>query len=280
MLSIRHKALNSKQGRQRLPKQNLSREEVRLDEVINKFALASEAKGWAWDIAAKDTKNFRYATVSVRRYSNEEISATFGITCDESVKLTVHQTSFHGYGIRDLRDAAWNEICKLPWLEKSKKEGELKSDWSFSVIERLLRNFHKMARQLKHRYGDRSAFLIEDEYDIQDLLHTFLRGFFDDIRAEEYSPSYAGGSSRLDFLLKKEEIVIESKMASNKLKDRQVGEQLIIDIARYKAHLNCKYLICFVYDPNNNLKNPSGLEADLSKKHDALNVKVIVVSPS
>lgn len=105
--------------------------------------------------------------------------------------------------------------------------------------------------------------------------------FFDDIRAEEYSPSYAGGSSRLDFLLKKEEIiVIESKMASNKLKDRQVGEQLIIDIARYKAHLNCKHLICFVYDPNNNLKNPSGLEADLSKKHDALNVKVIVVSPS
>jgi hypothetical protein len=137
-----------------------------------------------------------------------------------------------------------------------------------------------MARQLKHRHDDRAAFLIEDEYDIQDLLHTVLRGFFDDIRADEYTPSYAGRASRLDFLLKKEEIVIETKMASAKLKDKQVGEQLIIDIARYKVHPNCKHLTCFVYDPHSNLKNPAGLEADLSKKHDALNVKVIVVSPS
>lgn len=252
-------------------------EQKRLDEVIAAFTGAADAKGWGWEIAAKDEKKFCYATISVWR---DYIGATFEITCDDKVILAGHKTTFDGYGVNDLRDAAWNEISKLPWLVKAKKENQSKPDWSLDIIEKLLKSFHKMARQLKHRYNDRPVFLIEDEYDIQDLLHAVLRGFFDDIRAEEYSPSYAGGASRLDFLLKKEEIVIETKMASTKLKDKQVGEQLIIDIARYEAHPNCKHLVCFVYDPHNNLKNPAGLEADLSKKHNNLNVKVIVVSPS
>jgi len=261
------------------PKGKLSPEEKKLNEVIEKLVSTAEAKGWTWEITAKDTKNFRYATISVNRYLEAAISAAFEITCDGGVKLAVHKTSFYGHGVNDLRDAVWNEICKLTWLEKPKKEDGAKPDWSLDIIEKVLRNFHRMARQLKHRHDDRPSFLIEDEYDIQDLLHAVLRGFFDDIRAEEYAPSYAGGASRLDFLIKKEEVVIEAKMASAKLKDKQVGEQLIIDIARYNVHPNCKHLVCFVYDPQNNLKNPAGLEADLSKKHDDLNVKVIVVSP-
>lgn len=255
----------------------LSQDNKHLDEIIAAFVTAANAKGWWSDVSAKDSNNFRYATIDVGR---SDVEATFEITCDDQVKLSAHKTSFYGHGVGDLRDAAWNEICRLPWLVKSKKENESKPDWSLDIIEKLLRNFHKLVRQLKHRHDDRPPFLIEDEYDIQDLLHSLLRGFFDDIRAEEYSPSYAGGASRLDFLLKKEEIVIEAKMASYRLKDKQVGEQLIIDIARYKTHQNCKYLMCFVYDPLSNLKNPAGLESDLSKKHDSLNVKVIVVSPS
>jgi hypothetical protein len=69
-------------------------------------------------------------------------------------------------------------------------------------------------------------------------------------------------------------------MATPSLKDKHVGEQLLIDIGRYKAHPDCKYLVCFVYDPLNNLKNPHGLENDLSKKYNGMDVKVIVVSPS
>ena len=121
--------------------------------------------------------------------------------------------------------------------------------------------------------------VVEDEYDVQDLLHAFLRGLFDDIRPEEYTPSYAGGASRMDFLLKSEQIVIETKVASNSLRDRQIGEQLMIDIQRYQAHPDCKRLICFVYDPHGNIRNPTGLESDLSRVHDKLEVKVIVVSP-
>ncbi|MCU1273121.1 MAG: hypothetical protein JWO48_552 [Bryobacterales bacterium] len=67
-------------------------------------------------------------------------------------------------------------------------------------------------------------------------------------------------------------------MASSKLRDKQIGEQLIIDIKRYQGHPDCKRLICFVYDPGGFLKNPGGLEADLSGIHEKLEVKVIIVS--
>lgn len=122
--------------------------------------------------------------------------------------------------------------------------------------------------------------MIEDEYDVHDLLHAILRGLFDDVRPEEYTPSYGGGgASRIDFLLKSEQIVLETKVASPTLRDKQIGGQLIIDIKRYQSHPDCRRLLCFVYDPGGYLKNPSGLESDLSGVHDKLEIKTIVVSP-
>ena len=101
---------------------------------------------------------------------------------------------------------------------------------------------------------------------------------FDDIRPEEWTPSYAGSASRVDFLLKQEKIIIEVKKTRTKLRDREVGEQLIIDIDRYKSHPNCDTLICFVYDPDSLINNPVGLENDLNRKTDELNV-ITIISP-
>lgn len=81
----------------------------------------------------------------------------------------------------------------------------------------------------------------------------------------------------MDFLLKNESIVIEVKMTRKGLGSREVGEQLILDIAHYKAHPSCKTLFCLVYDPEHRISNPRGLENDLSKKSDGLDVKVFVV---
>lgn len=108
------------------------------------------------------------------------------------------------------------------------------------------------------------------------MLHANLRLFFEDIRPEEYSPSYAGGAARLDFLLKKEQIVIEVKMARPKLEAKLLGEQLAIDIIRYKAHPDCKMLYCFVYDPEGHIANPYGIENDLSHDYDGVAVKVLI----
>jgi hypothetical protein len=63
------------------------------------------------------------------------------------------------------------------------------------------------------------------------------------IRPEEYTPSYAGRSLRMDFLLKEIKTVIEVKKTRNTLKSKEIGEELTLDIAKYKTHPNCKTLL-------------------------------------
>jgi hypothetical protein len=134
-----------------------------------------------------------------------------------------------------------------------------------SLIEKLCRRFHPTARRLRQRHDDRATIEIVDEYDVQDLLHAILNLHFDDVRPEEWTPSYAGASSRVDFLLKEEQIVIEVKKTRRSMKTKELGEQLIIDRARYEAHPDCKTLVCFVYDPEGLVGNPVGMVRDLEK---------------
>ncbi len=140
----------------------------------------------------------------------------------------------------------------------------------------LIKRFHQVARQLRSRHSDRSTLEIEDEYDVQDLFHSLLKLNFDDIRAEEYTPSYAGSASRVDFLLKKEEIIIEIKKTRKGLGSKEIGEQLIIDSQRYQVHPNCNQLICFVYDPEGRIGNPKGIEGDLTKELNGIPVSVYI----
>jgi len=144
------------------------------------------------------------------------------------------------------------------------------------TIAQLLAKFHTVARQLRVRHASRPTLSIADEYDVQDLLHSLLKVFFDDIRAEEYTPSYAGGSSRMDFLLKNHQTVLEVKKTRDGLDQKEVGDQLLVDIQRYRIHPDCKTLVCFVYDPEGSIGNPAGLEGDLSREIDGLNVRVYV----
>jgi len=146
---------------------------------------------------------------------------------------------------------------------------------SLSVLNRIFSRFHQIAKQLRSRHDDRHTLDVEDEYDVQDLLHAVLRLYFDDIRPEEWTPSYGGGSSRMDFLLKNEKIVIEVKKIRKGLNDKALGEQLIVDIEKYRNHPDCNHLICFVYDPEGKLGNPTGIENDLNSEHNGF-VEVII----
>jgi hypothetical protein len=166
--------------------------------------------------------------------------------------------------------------AKFPWADKLDDDEVTKLDPGVSV-DRICNRISLVIRQLRVRHGDRQAHDVEDEYDLQDLLHALLHLFFDDVRPEEYTPSYAGKAARMDFLLKEESIVIEAKMTRKGLGAKEVGEQLMIDIGRYKAHPSCKTLYCLVYDPEHRITNPRGLERDLSRKSDGLDAKVFVV---
>ena len=144
------------------------------------------------------------------------------------------------------------------------------------VLRTMIRRFPRVARQLANRDRNRPPLLIEDEYDAQYLLHALLRLNFDDVRPEDYVPTNAGGASRVDFLLKDHQIVLEVKYASENLRDAQVGAQLLIDIGRYQSHTDCKTLYCFVYDPHSCLTNPEGIEADLSGMRNGVDIVVLV----
>lgn len=155
-------------------------------------------------------------------------------------------------------------------------EGDMSKCNNDQNIILIFEKFHNICRQVRSRYSGRDTLDVKDEYDVQDLLHSLLRLFFNDIRQEEYTPSYAGSSARMDFLLSDIESVIEVKKTRDGLRDKEIGNQLIEDITRYKIHPKCKILYCFVYDPDGFIGNPRGLEKDLSGIKDGLNVIVII----
>lgn len=152
------------------------------------------------------------------------------------------------------------------------KEGAISVDDTLMLI---FDRFHKVARQLRNRHEKRATLKIEDEYDVQDLLHALLQLYFNDIRAEEWTPSYAGKSARVDFLLKNEKTVIEIKKTRNGLEDKEIGDQLIIDVGRYKIHPDCEKLVCFVYDSEGRIGNPEGIMNDLNSQYGGF-AKVII----
>lgn len=144
------------------------------------------------------------------------------------------------------------------------------------VVLNLCERFHKTVRQLRARHDNRPTLDVTDEYDVQDLMHALLYQNFDDIEAEDHTPNHAGSSSRMDFGLRDHDIVIETKMTRPTLKNKQIGDELIIDTARYQSCSYCKHLVCFVYDPNGYINNPTGLEKDLSGQRDNVFVTVLV----
>jgi hypothetical protein len=152
-----------------------------------------------------------------------------------------------------------------------------KIEQASQLIEEILERFHIVVREINYRHNNRPSFEINDEYDVQDFLRGLLRLHFDDVRNEEWTPSYAGGSARMDLLLKNEQIVIEVKMFRKGISEKRIREQLIIDKAYYKGHKDCRKLYCFIYDPEGRIKNPRGFEKDLSDKIGDFETKVLII---
>jgi REase_DpnII-MboI len=146
-----------------------------------------------------------------------------------------------------------------------------------NALEQMILQFHAVTVQLRERYDDRATLDVSDEYDVQDLLHALLRLYFTDIRPEEWTPSYAGGAARTAFLLPDIATVIETKKTRPGLTAARLGEQLIVDIAKYGKHPQCKRLLCFIYDPEGKIANPSGIENDLNSTDHGIEVRTFIL---
>jgi hypothetical protein len=147
--------------------------------------------------------------------------------CEDISSSTTEQAK-----LREITNAALSLLRKLtPQFHENTYDKS-----SLQRVEQICSRFHIVARQLRNRYKGRETIDVGDEYDVQNLMHSILLLDFEDIRVEEWTPSYAGGSARMDFLLKREKIVIEIKKTRKGLAAREIGEQLIIDIEKYKEH--------------------------------------------
>jgi hypothetical protein len=140
----------------------------------------------------------------------------------------------------------------------------------------LCRRFPLFVERLQKRQRKREPFSVNDEYDVQDLLHAILRLHFDDVRPEEYIPSYGGNASRVDFYLPKERLIVEAKMTRANLGQREVTDELIIDAARYSQMDRADALVCLIYDPQRRCSNPPALESDLENSGSRMTVRAVI----
>jgi hypothetical protein len=149
------------------------------------------------------------------------------------------------------------------------------------LLEVMVRGLRRAMHPLTHRRKGTQPLSFGSEYDVQDLLHALLRPWINDIRPEEFTPSYAGSSTRMDFLLRAHRIVIETKIVRDRAHAKRVGDELIVDIEHYRRHPQCSSLWCVVYDPDHLITNAEGLRNDLqgdrSTPDGAVNVRVFVL---
>lgn len=149
------------------------------------------------------------------------------------------------------------------------------------LLEVVVKGLRRAMHPLTHRRKGVQPLSFGNEYDVQDLLHALLRPWIQDIRPEEFTPSYAGSSTRMDFLLPGYGLVIETKIVRDRTHARKIGDELIIDIEHYRKHPDCKSLWCVVYDPDHLITNSPGLKSDLegirTSKDGEVHVRVFVL---
>ena len=190
--------------------------------------------------------------------------------------------------VQENKDVIKYQVRKLKWFfEKidvlQVAENIAKSDPSknqFSALILVLNRFHKVAQAIRDRHSDKETIIIQNEYDVQDLLNGLLQINFEDVRKEDFSPSHAGANSRLDFVLKKEKIILEVKMTSEQSTIDKLGRELLVDIGRYKEYPDCNDLVIFIYDRGDLIRNKTGFINDLQKQSTSKLRVTVVINPA
>lgn len=144
------------------------------------------------------------------------------------------------------------------------------------LVKILCYRFHSVVRQLRLRGEHRATLSVEDEVDVQDLLHALLRIQFDDIDTEEWTPNYAEGAPRTTFLLNDNQLAVLVKKTRNGLTAKDLTEQLRIDTERYLTKSRCTSLLCFIYDPDGRIGNPRAFETALTTVNGSLTIGVLI----
>lgn len=147
------------------------------------------------------------------------------------------------------------------------------------TAERLTELFRRLPAALtilEREHRQRPGLTVADEYDLQKVLHALLRLHFDDVEPEETTPRRAGGSYRIDFVLRQEQVAVEAKMTRESLGAKEIRSQLVDDMFGYRGQKNVAALVVVVYDPTRRIDNPAGFEHDLNTDDPELLVRIVI----
>jgi hypothetical protein len=145
------------------------------------------------------------------------------------------------------------------------------------LLTSCLRRLPSALRPLAVRRRDAEPFHVRTEYDMQDVVEALLRSFYPDVRPEERTQSHAGSGSVMDFLIRDAGVAVEVKVTRQGRGERQIKQELLVDINDYQRHSSVQTLIAVVYDIAATFSNSTGFERDMTSRRDALDVVVIVV---
>lgn len=145
-----------------------------------------------------------------------------------------------------------------------------------NLIRKVCHRFHTIARQLRLRRDYRPTLEVDDDYDLQDLLCALLKVEFDEVATEEWTPPYAGGSSRTTLFVNRDQIAVVSKKTRPGLTTKELVDQVTADSAYYRDQGRCSTLFCFVYDPEGRIGSPKRLETTLTSVSEHWRVEVLV----
>ena len=149
---------------------------------------------------------------------------------------------------------------------------------ALAVVLACCEGFGDAVRILSSRHGGRPAFEVNDEYDVQDLLHAMLAPHFDDVQTEEWTPKIAGAGARVDLVLHQAEVLIETKMTRPTLRAPKLRDELHADMTTYTTHPHGRQLVILVYDPSALIAKPRAFERDIaSVSHERLPARCTVV---
>jgi len=193
-------------------------------------------------------------------------------TCGQEIPGAVYVPEAAPIGARRPPDYCSACGAAFPWTRR--KTPYLPG--SLAGLESLLQRLPLVARQLRDRQGDRPAFRVDDERDLEDLLRALLPLHCDDVRYERRTPRYASGT-RTDFLIGASGGVLLGKRVTPLVREKHLGEQLTEDIAYYRAK-GCRTLVACIFDPERLLFDPDRLARTWAEGSEELRVRPIIAS--
>lgn len=202
----------------------IPQEQYKLYEHVSRQSLQQEADeiiNWFQDNYLKNKKfsNFQLNR-TLSNGKTQEIDSVFSIIFYGANIERILSTS-RAYsddiesGLAQLR----GRLASVKELQISKFDQETK-EIPLLRIRNTLGKFNLFADQLKRVRSGKEPFLIKDEYDIQNLVHALLLLDFEDVRKEDPTPISSGASSKIDLVLKTENVLVEIKKATSSLRER------------------------------------------------------------